>query len=77
VTEFDELDFPVILSQEFYDDDWALWRAWKRETGVEDVPDDFPPLKYSHAEVYWAVYRDRVEGPYLSKSSAKKAGDAD
>ena len=82
----EDVDFPVVLEVEHYNDDHGLWRDFcQQEFGYPDLkgsdianmPEEFPSMKYNVIHYYMVVFRDRIEGPFLEKSQARKVAKAD
>ena len=64
----DDIDLPVWIKIESYQDNYELWRAFVRETGVDEIRDDLKgEMKYSVFYVWYKVTEDSVEGPYDEK----------
>lgn len=79
--DMDDVDFPVIVEREHYDDDYGLWRDFCRQvfgaaelqgSDIANMPDSLPRMKYCVPTTCWVVYRDSIEGPFLEKSEARE-----
>jgi len=77
--DMDDVDFPVIVEREHYDDNYGLWRDFCGQTfgayelhgsDIANVPDNLPSMKYCVPTTYWVVYEDKVDGPYLESFKA-------
>jgi len=80
--DMDDIDFPVIVEREHYDDDYGLWRDFcsktfgvyeLNESDIANFPDSLPRMKYCIPTTYWVVYRDDIDGPYLERSEARES----
>ena len=68
----DDLDLPVWVEMESYQDDYQLWRAFYRKTGVDEIPDDLKgDMKYAVFYAWYKITEDGVEGPYTEKEGEK------
>jgi len=80
--DMNDVDFPVIVEREHYDDNYGLWRDFcgkvfgayeLTESEIANVPDSFPSMKYCVPTTYWVVYEDRIDGPFLDRSTARES----
>jgi len=80
--DMEEVDFPVIVEIEHYNDDHGLWRdfcqkvfGWPELKGsdIANVPDNLPSMKYNVVSYYMVVGREDIKGPFLEKSEARQA----
>lgn len=69
VLDWDDIDFPVWIEWESYNDTWRMYDKFFRKTGLhEDVTVDLRDMKYTVFHVWFRVDEDgSVEGPYDSK----------
>lgn len=82
--DMSEVDFPVIVEIEHYNDNHGLWRDFCEKvfggpelkgSDIANVPDNLPSMKYNVVSYYMVVGRDDIEGPFLEKSEARKASE--
>jgi len=80
--DMDDIDFPVIVEREHYDDNYGLWRDFCRQTfgavelnssDIANVPDSLPRMKYCVPTTYWVVYEDGIDGAYHDQIEAEKS----
>ena len=79
--DMDDVNFPVIVSWEMYNDNYEMWRqfcyeafgARLEEEDIANMPSGFPQMKYMCPKLYFKVTRFSVEGPFLSEKEAKEA----
>jgi hypothetical protein len=80
----DDVDFPVIVEVEHYNDDHGLWRTFcdqvfgypgLKGSDIANVPDGFPSMKYNVVRYYMVVFRDDLEGPFLEKEKAEEVAN--
>lgn len=80
--QFDEEDLPLIVSHEFYNDTYGLWRSFVADyfgvyelngSDIAGIPGGFPDMKYCVVEVYYVVTEScELEGPFLDRSEARE-----
>lgn len=70
--QWDDIEFPVWVEMESYNDHWELWDTFRWDVNYYDgdrnrsAPSD---MKYTVFSVYYKVEEDgSVEGPYDSKN---------
>jgi len=82
VHDFENVNFPVIIEWEMYNDDYELWREFCYQvfgdstlTGdqIANTPDGLPKMKYACPMTYWKITESDVKGPYLSRQEAREA----
>jgi len=79
--DMDDVDFPVIVEYEHYNDDHGLWRRFTtqvfgqhvRGNQIANVPNGLPRMKYCCPSTYWKITESDVDGPYLSRKEAREA----
>jgi len=81
--DFEDVDLPIVFSEEKHDDHYGLWRSFCAQAfGVHEIyssnianfPDGMPRMKYSVVEVYWKVTENlKLKGPFLDKDEARDA----
>jgi len=79
--DMDDVEFPVIVSWEMYNDNYEMWRQFcyevfggpLKEEDIANMPSGFPRMKYMCPMLYFKVTRSSVEGPFLSEKEAKEA----
>jgi len=80
--DFEDVDFPVIVEYEVYEDNYGLWDRFCRQvfdeygiTGedIANVPGQFPRMKYTVFTTYWKVTESDIEGPFLDEQEARDA----
>jgi len=78
----DDVEFPVIVEREHYDDNYGLWRDFcyqvfgvheLKSSQIANVPDGLPRMKYCCPSTYWKITENDVDGPYLSRKEAREA----
>lgn len=82
VYDMDDVDFPVIVEIEHYNDNHGLWREFcqtvfdvyeLKGSDIANMPDNLPSMKYNVVYYYMVVGREDIEGPFLEESEARKA----
>jgi hypothetical protein len=78
-----DVDLPMIIEDERYDDDYGLWREFcqqafghrgLKESTIKNMPDGFPRMKHCTIRVYWKLTEDyNLKGPYMNKQDARNA----
>lgn len=81
--QFDPEDLPYVVTHEFYNDTYGLWRSFVGDyfgayelngSDIDGLPDDFPDMKYCVVEVYFGITESyELEGPYLDRDTALEA----
>jgi hypothetical protein len=81
--DFDDVDFPVVIEREHYDDHYGMWRTFCAaalgqyeldESQIANVPSGFPRMKYCVVQTYWKVTADyELKGPFLDEQEAREA----
>jgi len=77
----DDVEFPVIVEMEMYNDDYELWSSFCYEVfgtrvstdNIVNIPDSLPRMKYACPMTYWKITKSDVKGPYLSREDARNA----
>ena len=78
--DFDDVELPIVVEYEHYNDTYGLWRAFCQqafggEVELEDVANYDGPsprdMKYCVINTYWVVDKSGVDGPYLDRSEAR------
>lgn len=77
VLQWDEIDFPVWLSYESYDDGFGLLRDFEHKTGLHRGDYDGMPnvrnFKYTVFHVYFKIEEDgSISGPYAEKGDEEE-----
>lgn len=66
--KLEDLDMPIWVEMESYQDNYELWDNFWRQTGVDEIPSDLKQeMKYSVFSVWYKVTEQGVEGPYNEK----------
>lgn len=80
--DFNDVDLPIIFSQEQYNDHYRLWDSFCDEAfgerlhggDIANVPEDMPRMKYNVFSVYYKLDEDlEIHGPFLSEKEAHDA----
>lgn len=69
VLDWDNVDWPVWIHWESYNDSWDMYRRFLRESGLhEDVAGDQRQMKYTVFSVWFRIDKDgSVNGPFENK----------
>lgn len=68
VTTLDDINLPVWIEMESYNDNYELWDAFWRQTGVDEIDSSLKKeMKYAVFYVWYKITEDGVEGPYDKK----------
>jgi len=73
VVQWDDLDFPIWISMESYNDDWQMYRDFLYETNLYEGDFNGMPnarnMKYCVFHVYFKVNEDgSIDGPYNERN---------
>jgi len=75
------VEFPVIVEREEYNDHYGLWDDFCREVfgervkggQVANMPSTLPRMKYCVFTTYWKITKHEAKGPFLSRQAAEDA----
>jgi len=72
VPPWEDVDFPLWIEYESYNDTYRLGKIVERRTGVpaDNIP-IYRDMKYTVFTVWFKITEDSVEGPYRSKEGEK------
>jgi len=69
--EWDDVEFPVWVDVEYYDDTWGLGRNFCRQTGLPEG-EMTREMKYTVFRAWYKVLEDgTVEGPYTERNGER------
>jgi hypothetical protein len=80
--DMDDVDFPVIVEYEVYDDHGEMWNRFCAQlfdvydlkgSQIANVPSSLPRMKYTAFSVYYKITKSERKGPFLSKQEAREA----
>lgn len=80
--DFDNVEFPIIIEWEHYNDRWEMWKKFtfhvfgEYELTSDDVVNEPPvasEMKYAVFPSYWKVTENEIKGPFLDKQEAREA----
>ena len=67
VFSWEDVDWPVWIEYESYNDTWRMYDLFLRQTGIHEdaMPDGFTEMKYTVFSVWFKITEDgTVHGPY-------------
>jgi len=79
--DFEDVDFPVIIEYEVYDDHHEMWNRFCSQvfgaynltsSDIANASRQFPRMKYTVFHTYWKVTESDIEGPFLDEQEARE-----
>jgi hypothetical protein len=81
--DWDDVELPVVFSDEAYNDHYGLWYSFCGEVfghhelsgdQIANLPDGVPRMKYRVVELYYKLDEDlELHGPFLDRQEVREA----